>query len=120
MWTFLRLLTMEESLEQFLEIETKDNVPELVEEAEKECAELKAEVEALRRKGQATSSTPKSGCSIPHRTPRNARQTRRTTRHGEVQSRLVVAEQERLDQQIKLIRGRFDRDAQRARPQRAH
>jgi hypothetical protein len=105
MWTFLRLLTMEESLEQFLEIETKDNVPELVEEAEKECAELKTVVEALRRKGQSDELDAKERL-LNSRTERLETLGKRAGRLDTAKSNLtlVVAEQERLDQQIKLIR----------------
>jgi hypothetical protein len=105
MWTFLRLLTMEESLEQFLEIEAKDNVPELVEKAEKELAELKVEVEALRRKGQSDALDAKERL-LNSRTERLETLGKRAERLGTAKSNLalVVAEQERLDQQIKLIR----------------
>jgi hypothetical protein len=105
MWTFLRLLTMEESLAQFLEIETKDNVPELVAEAEKECAKLRAEVEALRRKGQNDELDAKERL-LNSRTERLETLGKRAERLGTAKSNLalVVAEQERLDQQIKLIR----------------
>ena len=37
MWTFLRLLTIEESLERFLETERREDVPALVKEAEVEA-----------------------------------------------------------------------------------
>src|SRR5437867_1341320 len=51
MWTFLRLLGIEESLEQFLETERRENVPTLVKDAEAEAASLNREVEALKAKG---------------------------------------------------------------------
>src|SRR5437867_4929655 len=51
MWTYLRLLGIEESLEQFLETERRENVPALVKDAEAEAASLNREVEALKAKG---------------------------------------------------------------------
>src|SRR6266404_6380155 len=47
MWTFLRLLGIEESLEQFLETERGENVPALLKDAEAEGSRLKSEVDAL-------------------------------------------------------------------------
>src|SRR5512146_1309141 len=51
MWTYLRLLGIEESLGQFLETEQRENLPALVKDAEAEAARLKAEVDALKAKG---------------------------------------------------------------------
>src|ERR1043166_8556844 len=51
MWTFLRLLGIEESLEQFLETERRENVPEVLKDAEAEATRLNAEFEALKAKG---------------------------------------------------------------------
>ena len=53
MWTYLRLLGIEESLEQFLETERSENVPAVLKEAEAEAARLNAEVEALKAKGNS-------------------------------------------------------------------
>src|SRR5215510_4271555 len=54
MWTYLRLLGIEESLEQFLETERRENVPALLKNAEAECSRLNSEVEALKAKGNST------------------------------------------------------------------
>src|SRR2546422_197995 len=51
MWTYLRLLGIEESLERFLETERRENLPELVREAEQEVGRLSAEIETLKTKG---------------------------------------------------------------------
>ena len=48
MWTFLRLLGIEQSLERFLEIESRENVPKMIEEATGEYDRLSGEVESLR------------------------------------------------------------------------
>ena len=51
MWTYLRLLSIEESLGQFLETEGRERVPDLLKEAEAEAGRLNGEVESLKAKG---------------------------------------------------------------------
>src|SRR5664279_6439298 len=51
MWTYLRLLGIQESLEQFLETERSEDVPAILKDAEAEAARLNTEVEALKAKG---------------------------------------------------------------------
>src|SRR5205085_4183100 len=51
MWTYLRLLGIEQSLEQFLETERREDVPALVKDAEAEAARLSSELDALKGKG---------------------------------------------------------------------
>src|SRR5437870_4163482 len=53
MWTFLRLLGIEESLEQFLETERREDVPALCKDAEAEATRLKSEIDGLKAKGNA-------------------------------------------------------------------
>src|SRR5712671_4086185 len=53
MWTFLRLLGIEQSLEQFLETEKREDVPAILKEAEAEAARLTAEIETLKSKGNS-------------------------------------------------------------------
>src|SRR5712691_2280591 len=51
MWTFLRLLGIEQSLKEFLETERREDVPVILQEAEAQVKQLTAEVEALKAKG---------------------------------------------------------------------
>src|SRR5213593_3551826 len=51
MWTFLRLLGIEESLEQFLETERREDLPGVLKEAEAEARRLTGDLEALKSKG---------------------------------------------------------------------
>src|SRR5216117_2797251 len=51
MWTYLRLLGIEESLEQFLETERREDLPGMLKDAEAEAARLTGEVDALKAKG---------------------------------------------------------------------
>lgn len=105
MWTYLRLLTIEQSLELFLETERKDNVPAATEQAKEEVVLLIAEVETLNRSAQ------KSGLEVRQRllTSKQDRldvlQKRLERAEQALQNlSLVVSEQERLDQQIRLLR----------------
>ncbi len=105
MWTYLRLLGIEESLERFLETEQRENVPALVKDAEAEAARLNAEVEALKAKGgDGTLETKQRylGSRLERLDVLHKRQQR--TEQAQANLQLVVSEQDRLDQQIKLIR----------------
>lgn len=105
MWTYLRLLSIEESLERFLETEKRENLPGLIAEAEAETGRLNAEVEAIKAKGPNPQIETKQRY-LGSRLERLEVLRKRMQRISESQDNLafVVSEQERLDQQIKLIR----------------
>lgn len=105
MWTYLRLLGIEQSLEQFLETERRDNVPALLQEAETEAKRLNAEIEAIKAKGPDPTLESKERY-LGSRLERLEVLRKRAQRSQQAQSnlQLVVSEQERLDQQIKLLR----------------
>jgi hypothetical protein len=105
MWTYLRLLGIEESLERFLETERRDDLPRLVKEAEEEAARLNSELEALKAKGPSPALDTKQRY-LGSRLERLEVLRKRLQRVEQAQSNLalVVSEQDRLDQQIKLIR----------------
>jgi DNA repair exonuclease SbcCD ATPase subunit len=105
MWTYLRLLGIQESLERFLETERSENVPAILKDAEAEAARLNAEVEALKPKGDAAALDTKQRY-LGSRLERLEVLRKRQQRIAQAESNLalVVSEQERLDQQIKLIR----------------
>ena len=105
MWTYLRLLGIQESLEQFLQTERSENVPALLKEAEAEATRLNAEVEALKANGNSPVLDTKQrylGSRLERLEVLRKRQQR--SEQAEANLALVVSEQERLDQQIKLIR----------------
>src|ERR1039457_3989346 len=105
MWTYLRLLSIQESLEQFLETERSENLPALVKDAEVEATRLNAEVDALKAKGNGAAVDTKQrylGSRLERLEVLRKRQQR--SEQAEANLALVVSEQERLDQQIKLIR----------------
>ena len=105
MWTYLRLLTIEESLQRFLETERREDLPALAQQAEGEIAQLQAEIERLKASGDTKTlesrqrffSSRQDRLDVLHRRLERSAQARDNVA-------LVVAEQERLDQQIKLIR----------------
>ena len=105
MWTYLRLLSIEESLEQFLETERTEDVPAMLKEAEAEVARLSAELDALKAKGASPALETKQRY-VGSRLERLEVLRKREQRLTQTQENLalIVSEQERLDQQIKLIR----------------
>src|SRR6059058_467467 len=105
MWTYLRLLGIEESLEQFLETERREDLPAIFETAQREAASLTAEVEALKAKGDNSALETRQrylGSRLERLEVLRKRQQR--TQQAQENLALVMSEQERLDQQIKLIR----------------
>jgi hypothetical protein len=105
MWTFLRLLGIEESLERFLDTERREDVPSMLKDAEAEAARLTKEVDALKDKGD-------TGAFETRQRYLNSRMERldvlrkreQRIEQADANLQLVVSEQERLEQQIKLIR----------------
>jgi hypothetical protein len=104
MWTFLRLLGAEQALDQFLESEARENVPALVETARSGVERLKTEVEEMRASKSAALDARER--LLASRTDLLETLEKRAVRIEEARHNLelVVAEQERLDQQIKLLR----------------
>ena len=105
MWTCLRLLSIEQSLQQFLESEGQENLPEVLKEAEAEAGRLNAELEALKAKGPSPILETKQRF-LGSRLERLEVLRKREQRIEETRANLelVVSEQDRLVQQIKLIR----------------
>lgn len=104
MWTFLRLLTIEESLERFLVSVQNEDLPNVVNEAEAEAAQLKQEIDTLKSQGEKDLDSKErllasrmERLDVLHKRLERSRQARENVD-------LAVAEQERLEQQIKLIR----------------
>jgi len=104
MWTYLRLLGIEQSLQHFLETEKREDLPALTKEAEAEASRLNGEVEALKAKGGRTLEMRQRYLSS--RLERLGVLRKRLERGEQARAnlQLVLSEQERLDQQIKLIR----------------
>jgi len=105
MWTYLRLLGIEASLEQFLESERREDLPSVLKEAEAEAKRLSVEFDALKSKGNCPSLDTKQRY-LGSRLERLEVLRKRQQRLDQAQENLalVMSEQERLDQQIKLIR----------------
>lgn len=105
MWTYLRLLSIQESLGQFLETEGRERVPDLLKEAEAEAARLNGEIESLKAKGNpALLETRQRYLGSRLERLEVLRKREQRSEQARANLELVVAEQERLDQQIKLLR----------------
>lgn len=105
MWTYLRLLGIEESLERFLATERSENVPSLLKDAEAEATRLAAELEAQKNKGNAAMlDTRQRYLNSRLERLEVLRKRGQRSEQAEANLALVVSEQDRLDQQIKLIR----------------
>jgi hypothetical protein len=104
MWTFLRLLGIEESLERYLETEQRENLPGVLKEAEAEVAKLKAELETLKKQGAPGVDSRQRFLSSREERLEVLRRRQSRTEQAESNMALVRSEQERLEEQIKLIR----------------
>jgi len=105
MWTYLRLLGIEESLEKFLETERREDLPAMLKDAEAESARLTSETDALKAKGDKVGLETKQrylGSRLERLEVLRKRQQR--IHQAQENLALVLSEQDRLDQQIKLIR----------------
>ena len=105
MWTYLRLLGIEETLERFLETERGEDVPGMLAAAEEEAARLSREVDELKKQGSGGVIETKQRYLGSRRERLEVlRKRRQRCEQGQENLALVLSEQERLDQQIKLIR----------------
>jgi chemotaxis protein histidine kinase CheA len=106
MWTFLRLLGIEDSLKEFLETERREDVPGLVKQAEAEVAQLSAEFNSLKAKGASVAVLDPKERLLDSKLERLDVLHKRQERIAQAQSNLelVVSEEDRLEQQVKLIR----------------
>jgi len=106
MWSYLRMLAIDESLQRFLETERRDDVPGLLQEAEAEVRDLTVEFEAAKTRGASVSSTDAKERLLNSRLERLEVLRKRLQRIDQTRANLavVLSEQERLEEQIKLIR----------------
>jgi len=106
MWTYLRLLGIEDSLKEFLESERRENVPGLVKNAEADVAQLSAEFDDLKKKGASVAIIDPKERLLDSKLEKLDVLHKRQERIQQAQSNLdlVISEEERLEQQVKLIR----------------
>lgn len=105
MWTYLRLLTIEQSLELFLETERKDDVPAADAQAKEDVARLTVEIAELGKSAKRAGIEVRQRLLISKQDKLDVLQ-KRLERAEQAQQNLslVISEQERLDQQIRLLR----------------
>lgn len=106
MWTFLRLLSMDDSLKEFLETERREDVPGLVKNAEAEVAQLSAEFDGLQTKGASVAVLDPKERLLDSKLERLDVLHKRQEKIQQAQSNLELleSEEDRLEQQVKLIR----------------
>lgn len=106
MWTYLRMLSIEQSLDVYLETERKEDVPALVRSLEAETAALSADIERERSKTAPNSSEDPRERLVASHLERLAALRQRLTRIEQARANLTLvrSEQERLVEQVKLIR----------------
>ncbi len=105
MWTYLRLLGIEESLQRFIQTEEADNLPDLLKNAEAEATRLNNELEALKDKGDTgTYETRQRYLNSRLERLEVLRKRQQRLEQAKANLELVLSEQDRLDQQIKLLR----------------
>ena len=104
MWTFLRLLVMEGSLEGFIETESREELPTEVANCKIEIADLEKQVAAV--PASADSNVTIKQRLLDSKKEKLAALVKRQTRLEEAKDNqtLVASEQERLVEQIKLLR----------------
>ena len=94
MWTFVRLLSTDQMLERFLELESRENVPKLIAGAEAEVQRLQSE-----NRGEDDRLLA-SRRDYLETLQKRAERIEQARHHFE----LTSAEEDRLEQQIKLLR----------------
>ena len=103
MWTYLRLLVLEASLQSFLDNEKQENIPQSITAAKAEIDQLDADIKAAVARGESPSAKIRLSES---RKERLGALTKRQERVSDSTDNLtlVKAEQDRLVDQIKLLR----------------
>ena len=103
MWMYLRLLSIQQSVETFLEAERHEDLEGAVIVAEEETAALQAQIESLKNSKGATEPKERLLSSRLDRLEVLRKRLERV-QEAEANLELVISEQERLSEQIKLIR----------------
>lgn len=105
-WTFLRMLSVEQTLEVYLEAERKEHVPQLVASLEAEAQSLAAEVAVLKKSNREAPALATRERLLTSRLERLEGLKTRVSRIEQAQANhdLIRSEQERLVEQVKLIR----------------
>lgn len=106
LWAFLRMLAVEQTLEVYLEGERKEQVPQLTVSLKSETDDLAAEVAVLKEKKPAPAALETKQRLLTSRLERLETLRQRQSRIDQSQANLelVRSEEERLIEQVKLIR----------------
>jgi hypothetical protein len=105
-WAYLRMLAIEQSLEVYLEIERKEQIPASVRALEAETQALASEINAMKKSATPPATLAGKERLLTSRLERLASLQQRLQRIEQAQANheLISSEQERLVEQVKLIR----------------
>jgi myosin heavy subunit len=105
MWMYLRLLSLDQSIEVFLEGERRENLPQMIEQTEGEIMALSAEVTEMQKEGNRLTLEARQRLLNSRRELFETLQ-KRLVRFEQTKANLQVvrSEQDRLVEQVKLIR----------------
>ena len=105
-WTYLRMLSVEQSLEVYLETERKEKVPVAVRTLEAETQTLAADITTLKANQSNPAMLAGKERLLTSRLDRldTLQQRLRRIEQAQINHDLIVSEQERLVEQVKLIR----------------
>ena len=106
LWTYLRMLAVEQSLDVYLETERKEQIATLASTVDRETEALAREVTALKTTQPTSPLLETKERLLTSRLERSATLKQRLTRVEQAQANvdLIRSEQERLVEQVKLIR----------------
>ena len=106
LWTFLRMLTAEQTLEVFLEGERREKIPQLVNSLDAETKTLAEEVDGLKKISPPPLALAPKERLLTSRLERLSGLKQRLARLEQAQANLelIRSEQDRLVEQVKLIR----------------
>lgn len=105
MWTYMKLLCIDQSIEIFLEYERKEDIPGEVKEAERRLSQIVSEIEALKQKGATAILETKQRLFSSYSEKVEVLKKRlQRVEMAQINVEVVKAEQDRLIQQIKLLR----------------
>lgn len=103
-WTYLRLLSIEQSLDRFLEGERRDDVPTLLQLAEEEVQELEREVSEMKKEHDPLQEGRERLLDSRRSRLEVLKKRNERIEQAEINLRLSGSELERLEEQIKLLR----------------
>lgn len=102
MWTYLRLIKIQESLRVYLEIERKEDVPGLMQEGDAEIAKLSKELECITDKAKQEYKQRFISSRLERMEVLKKRLEKIETAKQNIE--MLTSEEDKMEQQVKLLR----------------